>query len=384
MQSHSLRLAALVAIVTIFGLATFSRPDFPLAAQATRRAVPWEVFARGLDNPRGLHFGPDGALYVAEGGRGGTKLTTRQDCEQVPEPSGPYRGGMTGRISKIDANGKRTTVIDGLPSTQTAPQSGGSVSGVADVAFLGDTLYALIAGAGCSHGNKGTVNALLRITADGKATQVADLSSFLKANPVKNIAPDDFEPDGDFYSMVAVEGKFYVVEANHGVLEEVTPDGKITRISDISASQGHVVPTSVAYHDGNFYVGSLSVFPVHTGSARAYKITHKGEVTEVTVLAPPLSAVLGIAFDQQGQMYALETSTKDNAFPTPRWGDVVRIKPDSTEIEAIATGLTFPTAMTFGPDGMLYVSNYGFGYGPGRGEIVRMAVPTGKVAGHGR
>jgi glucose/arabinose dehydrogenase len=378
MQSHSLRLAALAAATTIAWLTTLGGPALPLAAQATRKAaapVSWQVFARGLDNPRGLHFGPDGALYVAEGGRGGTKLTTKQDCEQVPEPSGPYRGGMTARISRIDANGKRTTVIDGLPSTQTAPQSGSSVSGVADVAFLSDTLYALIAGAGCSHGNKGTVNALLRITASGQAVQVADLSNFLMANPVKNIDPDDFEPDGDFYSMVAVEGKFYVVEANHGVLEEVTPDGKITRISDISASQGHVVPTSVAYHDGNFYVGSLSVFPVHTGSARAYKITRKGEVT---VLAPPLSAVLGMAFDQQGQMYALETSTKDNAFPTPRFGDVVRISPDSTEVEVIATGLTFPTAMTFGPDGLLYVSNYGFGYGPGRGEIVRMAVPPAR------
>jgi glucose/arabinose dehydrogenase len=26
------------------------------------------VFAEGLDNPRGLEFGPDGLLYVAEGG----------------------------------------------------------------------------------------------------------------------------------------------------------------------------------------------------------------------------------------------------------------------------------------------------------------------------
>src|SRR5262249_43532325 len=164
MRFHPLRLAALCAVITIVIAATLAKPDSPLAAQATRKATTlatWEVFARGLDNPRGLHFGPDGALYVAEGGRGGTKITTKQDCEQVPEPSGPYRGGMTGRISKIDANGKRTTVIDGLLSTQTSAKSGSDVSGVADIVFFDNTPYALTAGGGCSQWHKGTVHAIL-------------------------------------------------------------------------------------------------------------------------------------------------------------------------------------------------------------------------------
>src|SRR5438094_7186135 len=59
------------------------------------------VFATGLDNPRGLKFGPDGNLYVAEGGQGGTDSTIGQ-CDQVVAPVGPYTSGKTAHISKIN------------------------------------------------------------------------------------------------------------------------------------------------------------------------------------------------------------------------------------------------------------------------------------------
>jgi hypothetical protein len=141
-----------------------------------------------LRQPRGLAFGPDGCLYVAEGGRGGT-ATTVGDCPQIPPPVGPNTGGMTARISKIGPNGVRTTVAAGLPSSQSTERSGGLVSGVADVAFVGGVLFALVSGAGCSHGLAGTANGIYRIGADGSAHLLADLGAYRATTTVANPDP---------------------------------------------------------------------------------------------------------------------------------------------------------------------------------------------------
>jgi hypothetical protein len=53
---------------------------------------------------------------------------------------------------------------------------------------------------------------------------------------------------------------------------------------------------------------------------------------------------------------------------------VVRLN-DSGGWDTVAGGLAFPTAMTFGPDGSLYVSNFGFGFPPGAGQIVKILIP---------
>jgi len=335
--------------------------------KGVKKPAPITVFATGFNNPRGLKFGPDGYLYVAEGGLGGT-FSTVGECDTVPDV-GPYTGGMSARISKVNHSGERSTVADYLPSSQTNPGSGSLVSGVADVEFIGDILYALLGGAGCSHGVPGVPNAVIRVHRAGKWSIVADLSEFQMTHPVAHPNPMDFEPDGTWYSMVHVGDDLFAVEPNHGELDKIDPrNRRVTRVIDISASQGHIVPTACVYRDGYFYVGNLHTFPIVDGSSNVYRISRQGEIK---VWETGFTTILGLAFDRRGRLYVLENTT-GNPFPTPGTGTILRLNHSGTR-DTIATGLFLPTAITFGPDGDLYVSNKGFGpLIPGFGEILRI------------
>ena len=343
------------------------------------------VVAQGLQGPRGLTFGPDGLLYVAEAGTGGT-VSTVGLCDQTPAPIGPYLGGQTGRISRVNADGSLTTVATGFPSALAAQ---GDHSGVADVAFLDGTLYALTAGGGCSHGNPVLPNQIAKVNLKrGTWATVADLSAFVMQHPTAVPDVADFEPDGEFYSLAVSGGKLLAVESNHGQILSITPGGDVKRVIDVSAWQGHVVPTAIQEHNGLFYAGNLGVFPAIAGASEVMTMSYDdvyhgflagldvdyGTPNKLKILSSKSgwTTVVSLRFGPDGLLYALELSGVAG-YPAPGTGKVVRLRANG-QLEDIATGLVVPTAMTFGPDGKLYVSNFGAAP-PGAGQIVSVTLP---------
>src|SRR5688500_7757987 len=88
------------------------------------------VVAKGLDNPRGLDIGGQGALYVTEAGRGGSG-----PCVTGPEGA-PSCFGLTGAVTRVDVDeGTQARIASGLPSL--AGQGGGDAFGPSDISLRG-------------------------------------------------------------------------------------------------------------------------------------------------------------------------------------------------------------------------------------------------------
>jgi hypothetical protein len=355
-------------------------------AYAQQPKVTQTVYASGLEGPRGLKFGPDGLLYIAEAGTGGT-TSTETVCPktQVPGPIGPYVNGNTARISRIERSGARTT--QGFPSAQSADATK-DTQGVADIAFLGGELYAVLAGGGCSHGNAPVPNGVVKVdTKTGNWKIFANLSSFVKTHPAMYPDEADFEPDGVFYSLINYNGVLYTVEPNHGQVLSISASGEVNEVVDISEAEGHIVPTSIVAKGDHFYVGNLGLFPVTLNASKILTLSKEywsdGYVADPSQSAADMekmrvsgsragfATVVAVDFGPDGMLYALELSPAVG-YPTGGVGKVVRLTPQGV-IQDVVTGLTVPTGMTFGPDGYLYVSNLGAAPA-GAGEILRIGI----------
>jgi len=256
-------------------------------------------------------------------------------------------------------------VVAGLPSTASNRLIGGDRMGAAAVGFRDGRMYVMVNGGGCAQGHPSEPNGLYRALGGGGWTPRVDLSNLLRANEdSKSPLDGDFEPDGVWFNLVRAFGAFYTTEPNHGLLVRIDDDGGASVTADLIGAvraqdgDGDYTYSALARRGKHFYVGTLGrIDQDFIGSI--YRVSRDG--TEVIRVASGLRGVLGVAFDDRGRMYALETTAAGVAPPLsdPGAGRLVRVERDGS-LTPLVTGLAFPTALVAGPDGAFYVSNCGY------------------------
>jgi hypothetical protein len=327
-------------------------------------------YATGLTSPRGLTFGPDGSLYVAEAGTGGPILA-RDDaaCPSVFNVFSPYSGGYTGRVVRIRRDGTQQTVADNLPSTM---DSTGATFGPTDVAFVGPTLYVLIEMGGCPHGMPDDLPAILRVNPDGTTTSVANLGAWLAANPpffIKDTDPrtTDLEPGGVFHSMIAVGKYLYVVETNRGFLLRIEPrTGEITRLYDMSIDRREHNPIVMTRRANQFFVGTFG----EDGGPAELAVFDR-DFTGYSLPFQSLNPLVGLAW-RRDELYGVEIFPLDDPW-SPGTANLVRFDRKTGQRIPVLTGFaSFPNGLVEGPDGALYTSDWGLSSVPGDGRVLRI------------
>ena len=356
-------LIAGAAVTSVFGASA--------ASATTPPAEPLETtpVASSLTNPRGFTWDDDGQLVVAMAGSGGESPPT----EDTPTNAiiGPFAGGTTGAVASIDDSGCPAALVTGLPSTLTAT---GEVLGAEDVAYLDGELYIGVDGGGAGHGNADNPSGIYRMADDGSAELVADLSAWMRENPVAAI-PGDSDPDAGGYSIVVEpdSGTLWVDDPNSGqILSVAVTDGSISRVADLS--DPHIVPTRLALDPaGGVFVGTSDDRAVprrrRPGDARRHRRHCRGRVDR---------ADDGRRCRRRCRRHAVRPGAVDRqphraAVPHTRGAGGSCARPARTPSEAVHEGLMFPIAMEIGPDGAFYVSTPAIGANDGSGAIVRLA-----------
>ncbi|MFN8526508.1 MAG: ScyD/ScyE family protein [Chloroflexota bacterium] len=301
------------------------------------------VVADGLVNPRGLAFGADGALYVAEAGNGGPgeiDLGRKRN----------HRFGKTGRLTVLDPGAGQRILLDGLPSIVTAAREEVGPSGLAVAA--GD-LYLLTASGGWDMGDRAYDSGVFRLSRSGSMERILDLTGFNLTSPARARREDPRAdvPAGMPYGLAALGQDLYLTDGNHDVVTRVTLDGRASRVLEYPASDRALTGIS-AGPDGLLYVAEYV----------PGKITRLSPAGEASEAAGGFALPIGVAFDRSSRMCVLEYA-----------GLVICVSADGTR-ETVASGLDQATAIVTGPDGDLYVSNHGHQGGDRRGTVVRVSM----------
>jgi sugar lactone lactonase YvrE len=312
-----------------------------------------ELFATGLNQPRGMAFDGAGNLFVAEAGA----LDPAAAGGSQPETN------HSGRVVRIDTNRHVTTIVDGLPFTHYT--TSGDI-GATDVVMLGDALYVLT-GEGYDDQLSRSV---LGVTPGGPPQPVASILNFaIDTTPLDYQLSHGGVPTNPYAMAVAPDGStLYITDGASGRVLRATLDGNIRLFAELP----NMPPlTGLAFgSDAMLYFAMFSTLPHTPGSGVIWAADPSGKLTAA---AEGLTMPIDVGFNDAGMMYVLEFS--DGLQPQQPYaagsGRLLRIERHGAQT-VVLDRLDYPTAMVFSHTGDLYIAVSGAFTAPGEGAILKV------------
>ncbi|WP_373525258.1 ScyD/ScyE family protein [Nostoc sp.] len=395
-----------------------------ICGTSSAQAATLTTIVDGVSNARGVSFGPDGTLYVAEPGIGGNG-----NCQ--PSPSTlfqPICAGNSGSLVKVTPDGIKQRILNNFQSLAEQP-TGNQGAGIQDIQFdsLGNA-YLLTGFAGYP-GNRdletltlgadfpvppqqlvtfppSTPDKVLNtpllaqlFKVDLNTGELDSIFDFAKYEITNN--PDGGDVVTNPFDLTIDGDNAYVVDGGGNAAYKIKLDGTESRVTAIpkkvlSASilpplppgqelppglidilpGGQVALQSVSTGgaigpDGALYVGEYTGFPYPDGESRIFRI---GEDGNPEVFLDGFTHITDLTFDEAGNLLVLQFSDTSQLGGDIRYlpGSLIKVAPDLTRTTLVAAGegLESAAGIDIGSDGQIYITKRGVG--PALGSVVRV------------
>jgi sugar lactone lactonase YvrE len=203
-----------------------------------------------------------------------------------------------------------------------------------DVAFIGNTLYALIA-------LDASTTGIYRMDGPNTFTLIVNIAEWSIEHPPHSSFTD---PQGNPFALQTYRGGFLVTDGHHNRVLRVTLDGTITELIAFD----NIVPTGLALWGDTIFMGEAGPVPHRPEDGKV--VAFRPGSTTATVVASGVPLIVDVEFGLGRRLYALSNGLfpggEEPSVALPNTGSLVEVNADGT-FTTLVSGLNQPSSLEF-------------------------------------